>query len=247
MMRMLLPDLEFQHTSTWRHQQMKWRASRAAAKVLSNTCRGRGRYWTLHDQIHREKLSGWKLTCYLNMEQSCQSGPHCGAQVTQQAVGEGDDFLRTLSPTPAPLIHKPERIYMGLSPNLLTHFFFLFFLQKHWWIQTLLTGRMRAAGRAQRESRGRRRRKVCLRPETDRWRRNLRRIPPNRRELWRDFLRPVLDHPFWTCLHGVLLGPARVQTGQEIRRGRVGEEHISDISLQAGVELIHTLIKIKHV
>lgn len=79
----------------------------------------------------REKLSGWKWTCYLNMEQSGQSGPHSGAQVTQQAVGEGDDFLRTLSPTPAPLIHQPERIYVGLSPNLfslcLSLFLFLFF------------------------------------------------------------------------------------------------------------------------
>lgn len=30
--------------------------------------------------------------------------------MTQQAVGEGDDFLRALPPTPAPLIHQPGRI-----------------------------------------------------------------------------------------------------------------------------------------
>lgn len=175
---MLLPELEFQQRKTWRYQEMKWRASRAAAKALSSTCRGGGRYLNLHDQRHREKLSEWKWTCYLNMEQSGQCGPHSGAQVTQQAVGEGDDFLRTLSPTPAPLIHQPERIYTGLGPSLLSPW-----LQKHCWIRRSLTGRMRAAGWAQRESRSRRRRKVCLRPGTDRWRRNLDRIPPGLREL----------------------------------------------------------------
>lgn len=42
MMMLLLPDLEFQHRNRWRHHQRKWRASRAAAKALSRTCRGGG-------------------------------------------------------------------------------------------------------------------------------------------------------------------------------------------------------------
>lgn len=57
-------------------------------------------------------------TCYLNMEQSGQSGPHSPAQVTQQAVGERDDFPRTFPPTPAPLIHQPSRVYMALILKL---------------------------------------------------------------------------------------------------------------------------------
>lgn len=52
------------------------------------------------------------------MEQSGQSGSHSAAQVTQQAVGERGDFLRTFSPTPAPLIHQPVWIYTALIPHL---------------------------------------------------------------------------------------------------------------------------------
>lgn len=59
------------------------------------------------------------------MEQAGQSGPHSGAQVPQQAVGEGADLLRTLSPTAAPLTHQPGSIY---SPNLDILFFFFNFV-----------------------------------------------------------------------------------------------------------------------
>lgn len=52
------------------------------------------------------------------MEQSGQSGPHSAAQVTQQAVGEGGDFLRIFPPTPAPLIHQPKKIHMDLVSHL---------------------------------------------------------------------------------------------------------------------------------
>lgn len=52
------------------------------------------------------------------MEQSGQSGPHSAAQVTQQAVGEGGDLLRIFPPTPAPLIHQPEKIYRDLVSHL---------------------------------------------------------------------------------------------------------------------------------
>lgn len=120
------------------------------------------------------------------MEQSGQSGPHSGAQVTQQAVGEGDDFLRIFPPTPAPLIRQPKRTYVDLVPHL---------AHLHGRIPNRLTGRTRAAGRAQTDSPDRRTRKVRLRPGTDRWRGNTRRIPPGQRELWQDFLRPLLDHP----------------------------------------------------
>lgn len=39
MMMLLLPEVEFQHRNTWKHQQMKWRASREAAKTPNKTCR----------------------------------------------------------------------------------------------------------------------------------------------------------------------------------------------------------------
>lgn len=55
MMMLVLPDLEFQHRNTWKHQQMKWRASRAAAKAPNNTCR-RGRiHLSARPKAHREK------------------------------------------------------------------------------------------------------------------------------------------------------------------------------------------------
>lgn len=80
-----------------------------AAKALSNTCGG-GRDRGAHPRHCKatDVTKDTHKTCYLNMEQSGQSGPHSPAQVTQQAVGERDDFPRTFPPTPAPLIHQPS-------------------------------------------------------------------------------------------------------------------------------------------
>lgn len=51
---------------------------------------------------------------HLDRQQCGQSGSHGAAQVTEQAVREGEEFPQVLSPTSAPLAHEPQIFNRGL-------------------------------------------------------------------------------------------------------------------------------------